>query len=912
MVDTSRFAAQTLGQPILALALGAAVMILLGLAAERFFDRAAMRRLLWQGVLLGLGGLLVFELTGAARAVPALLAAALPTETVQGGPRAKGIHRNRPVTRDAPPADASTTGRLQEPLQFEIPSANWYTPEAPSLPDSLLSENETVATPLAADVGLQSVLPPVVEPAGPELAVEKPGEKPMAADSVVPVPAARASSSPLPLWATSIVVLVWVAGVCFFAGQSLLARWKLLRLKHRWVPSQDPNLQRLVDDLRGRMCMRQRVRLRQAAGLTAPVAFGIVRPTVLLPVDFSKRFALPQQQVILAHELAHLAEGDPAWLLIGELMTALFWWHPLAHTARQRLLMASEQTADEASALLPNGPDVLAACLVQLGRRIQGRPRLGWVAAEGPGLRSGLARRVHRLLQLSDSSAPARRVPMVARPAAIAILMVLTISCTFWIQPKASFAKGEETMNVLKASWRQSLAAAALTVFLGPLAAETAADDNPAIPPKPAQLEQDSPADQLLLAQQDEGERGKGEDRPDRERGERDDRGDRPRREAQRDTEQREGERGERAERERGDQREHPEGARDEIRRRIEQLERERAELQQKSGQAARELEEALRKTEEERQNNARHLAELEEAVVKLKKEPREDGAEAKLAELSKELEKVRDVGGELAERAENLNREMAEHRTNVQRRLAELERAFVEVRGQQARMEAEASQGNPERAELLKRIQEIAAKAAELQRAGKSEEAESLRQEMRELHARLGGPRDPGRPGPREGMERLGTLQRELGKLREAGKLDAAERLEGELKELRRRLATPREGDRPGPPPELQVRIDHLRVAMENLHAAGLHDQAEQIGRQIEQIVRQHEPGPPKLERPVPDAQPRQPGPEGQPMPGAEIVGQLRGEMEQLRRENEELRQMMKEIREAQERLMNELRERR
>ncbi len=912
MVDTSSFAAHTLGQPILALALGAAVMILLALAAERFFARAAVRRLLWQGVLLALGGLIVFELTGAAHAVSALLATAMPAETVQGGRQSRGIDTDRSIGRESPVPDVLMAGSIQEPLQLEVPFGSWHAPETASCGEPLLPEDEMVAMQLPTNVWLQSVVPPVVEPAEPEFAAENAGEEPAAEGSMVPVPAAGGSPSPLPLWAASILVLVWVAGVCLFAGRAILARLKLRRLRQQWGPNQDQDLQRLVDDLRGRMGMGRRVRIRQAAGLPAPVAFGIVHPTVLLPVDFSKRFSLPQQQVILAHELAHLAEGDPAWLLVGELMTALFWWHPLAHTARRRLLTASEQAADEASALVPNGPDVLAACLVQLGRSIKGRPRFGWVAAEGSGLRSGLAHRVQRLLELSENSArlPAGRVPRAARPAAIVLLMVLTISCTLWVHPKASFAKGEETMNVLKVSWRQSLAAAALTVFLGPLATEIAADDSPAAPSKPAQLEQGSPADQLLLAQEEEGDRGKGEARGDRQRGEREAGGDRPRRETQRDAEHRDGERGERAEGERGDQREHPEGARDEIRRRVEQLERERAELQQKSGQAARELEDALRKTEEERQKNTRHLAELEEVVVKLKKEPREDGAEAKLAEVSKELEKARDIAAELAKRADNLNREMAEHRTNVQRHMAELERALAEVRVQQARMEADSAPGNPERTELLKRIQEIAAKAAELQRAGKTEEAETLRHEMRELHARLGGPRDPGRPGPREGMERLEAMEGELGKLREAGKLDAAERLEGELQELRRRLAAPREGDRPGPPPELQVRIDHLRVAMENLHAAGLPDQAEQIARQIEQIIRQHAPGPP--ERRVPDARPHQPRPEGQPLPGAEIVGQLRGEMEQLRRENEELRQMMKEIREAQERLMNELRQRR
>ena len=138
--------------------------------------------------------------------------------------------------------------------------------------------------------------------------------------------------------------------------------------------------------------MGRTIRTGVAEGLPGPVAFGILRPTILVPADFARRFSRSQQEVILAHELAHLAGSDPAWLLFGELIVALLWWHPLVHLARRRLLAASEQAADEASLLVPDGPDVLAECLVKLGRRLTGKARLGWVAAEGTGLRSGLAR----------------------------------------------------------------------------------------------------------------------------------------------------------------------------------------------------------------------------------------------------------------------------------------------------------------------------------------------------------------------------------------------------------------------------------------------------------------------------------------------------------------------------------------
>ena len=103
--------------------------------------------------------------------------------------------------------------------------------------------------------------------------------------------------------------------------------------------------------------------------LAGPVAFGSIRPTVALPESFACDFEPASQDAMLAHELAHLAAGDPAWQCLADLVAAVLWWHPLVWWSRGRLEAASE-SADEASLLVENGPNVLAECLVKLGGRL--------------------------------------------------------------------------------------------------------------------------------------------------------------------------------------------------------------------------------------------------------------------------------------------------------------------------------------------------------------------------------------------------------------------------------------------------------------------------------------------------------------------------------------------------------------
>jgi Flp pilus assembly secretin CpaC len=129
--------------------------------------------------------------------------------------------------------------------------------------------------------------------------------------------------------------------------------------------------------------------------LRGPVAFGIFHPTVAVPADFETRFTPVQREAMLAHELAHLANRDPLWLLVAELVCALAWWHPLMWWARRQFRAACESAADEASTLVPGGRVALAEALVNFGRELTAP---GGVGVAGSGLKSELARRVKALL----------------------------------------------------------------------------------------------------------------------------------------------------------------------------------------------------------------------------------------------------------------------------------------------------------------------------------------------------------------------------------------------------------------------------------------------------------------------------------------------------------------------------------
>lgn len=141
---------------------------------------------------------------------------------------------------------------------------------------------------------------------------------------------------------------------------------------------------------------------------------------------------------------------------------------------------------------------------------------------------------------------------------------------------------------------------------------------------------------------------------------------------------------------------------------------------------------------------------------------------------------------------------------------------------------------------------------------------------------------------------ERAGDIDRRLAELREhavnlrsEGREDEAEHVVREIEKLEARM---REGARPGGRSpvaprnhggiaELQRRLNHLHIAMENLRAAGAPDLAMEVEQHARELRRQLEA---QVRRPRQD-------PEGP-----------RGELEQVRREMAELREQLEDLRRA------------
>ena len=218
------------------------------------------------------------------------------------------------------------------------------------------------------------------------------------------------------------------------AGAAALARWPLA-LVAGWAALGALALarlavaaRRLACMLRGRRPIRDgelapesvalicalglwpRVRLSAAPRLAVPLATGVLRPEVCLPPRAVFELGVDEQVALCAHELAHLARRDPAWILLARVVECLAPLQPLNTWARRRLQDLAELLSDDLAVSVSARPLGLARSLVDVAAWAFGEPPLVPAAAAGAlSARSRLGQRVERLMDpLRDIERPRR------------------------------------------------------------------------------------------------------------------------------------------------------------------------------------------------------------------------------------------------------------------------------------------------------------------------------------------------------------------------------------------------------------------------------------------------------------------------------------------------------------------------
>jgi HEAT repeat protein/beta-lactamase regulating signal transducer with metallopeptidase domain len=202
------------------------------------------------------------------------------------------------------------------------------------------------------------------------------------------------------------LMLVHIAG-CFTV--LLWIGWQLIQLRRITRHAEtikDGELCATFAAVSEQLNLRRLPRLMASSEVHAPIAFGLLHPTVMLPTSVLQKMPLAEIRTILAHELAHYRRSD-LWINWVQLVLMAIWWfNPVLWLLNRALRKVREDCCDDlllARGLTSNAAycDVLIRAAAQLSRRCPGSATLGFADDIHP-----LGRRVARIMDRTIRRCP--------------------------------------------------------------------------------------------------------------------------------------------------------------------------------------------------------------------------------------------------------------------------------------------------------------------------------------------------------------------------------------------------------------------------------------------------------------------------------------------------------------------------
>jgi beta-lactamase regulating signal transducer with metallopeptidase domain len=188
---------------------------------------------------------------------------------------------------------------------------------------------------------------------------------------------------------------LWLLGVLLLALRATGGWVQLEILRRRAKRAIPAEIEASFDRIAERLQVGRKVALRISDEVISPLAMGVWRTVVVLPVSAITQLAPAQLEAVLAHELAHIRRWDYLCNLLQTAIECLLFFHPAVWWMSRRTRDLREICCDRVAARSCDDPVIYAEALLQLEEQRAARLQLA-AALHGPG--GSLLERVKQVL----------------------------------------------------------------------------------------------------------------------------------------------------------------------------------------------------------------------------------------------------------------------------------------------------------------------------------------------------------------------------------------------------------------------------------------------------------------------------------------------------------------------------------
>lgn len=117
---------------------------------------------------------------------------------------------------------------------------------------------------------------------------------------------------------------VWLLGMLFFFGRTVLSYAAFCKQAKRWSLPAKPLAARVMEDVKEQYGIGRKIALCRNSKVTSPMLYGIIKPVILLP---DGEYSRQEYYYIFRHELSHYRHGDVLVKYLFTLCKGIYWFH---------------------------------------------------------------------------------------------------------------------------------------------------------------------------------------------------------------------------------------------------------------------------------------------------------------------------------------------------------------------------------------------------------------------------------------------------------------------------------------------------------------------------------------------------------------------------------------------------------
>ncbi|NQY86690.1 MAG: M56 family metallopeptidase [Colwellia sp.] len=143
------------------------------------------------------------------------------------------------------------------------------------------------------------------------------------------------------------IAIFWLATITLLAGKLLLEIYNVNNLPQQNAVAPSQKLQTRFNQLAKQIQLTIAPRLLISLKVDVPMAIGWLKPVVLLPASMVSGLSMPQLEMLLLHELAHIRRHDYLVNFFQTLIEILLFFHPAVHWVSKQMRNEREYCSDD-------------------------------------------------------------------------------------------------------------------------------------------------------------------------------------------------------------------------------------------------------------------------------------------------------------------------------------------------------------------------------------------------------------------------------------------------------------------------------------------------------------------------------------------------------------------------------------